>query len=657
MSFPGFWNKILVINLTKQTTNIVNLGEEIYHRFLGGYGLGVRFLFEHLSKKINPLDPENLLGFFPGFLTGTIFPMTGRWMVVTKSPLTGLWNESNCGGRCGPEMKLTGFDGIVFKGRAADPTYVTITNDNVGFYDASSLWGKTTDKTHELLKKKHPRGKPLYIGPAGENLVRFAAIIDDCFRAAARGGSGAVMGSKNLKAVVFQGSNKVQIADQTIFKELARKYRDFLKIKPSWITRQPPRLMKLSLPFLRKRKFLVAISAGTPNLTLASMKLYGTSVSLNLSTQMGDAPVKNWSGIGYIDFPSVKAAKISDDNITMYNTKNYGCSHCYISCGAKAAIKEGKWKDSKLCKPEYESLAAFGPLCLIDDRDFIMKVNTLRDRMGLDVISTGAVVAFTIECALNGLIKTDNLELNWGNSDPVYELVQMIGLREGIGDLLAEGVMRVSKKIGSSSLPFALHVHGQELPMHDPRHDPGYGVAYVTAAVPANHNKPAEIGANVTEIRTYLNKIGEKPPKRYDYKAKGRYQALISPYIQVANALGFCQMALVVGNMPSFFELINAVTGWNYSLETLFLTGERITTLKQLFNIREGASPQDFILPDRAVGKPPHKKGPLENVILDVEAMKESYYETMTWDKTTGMPPKKRLEQLNLNTLWEQYGR
>ncbi|MFX0063854.1 MAG: aldehyde ferredoxin oxidoreductase family protein [Candidatus Hermodarchaeota archaeon] len=654
MTFQGFWNKLLFINLTEQSTEIIEPGIDFYQQFLGGYGLGVRFLFEHLQPKLDPLDAENLVGFFPGLLTGTGFPMTGRWMVVTKSPLTNLWNDSNCGGRCGPAMKRTGFDGIIFKGRAKNPMYVTIFNEEVRLHDASAIWGKTTHETHKFLKQKYPKAKPLCIGPAGEKLVRFAAVIDDQHRAAARGGTGAVMGSKNLKAVVFEGKKKVPLTNLATFKELSREYRNFLKIKPSWIARQPSKLMKMSLPLLRKVKFQVRASAGTPNLTLATLKQYGSCVSTSLLTQMGDAPVKNWSGIGFIDFPTNKSGKLSDDNIIKYNTKNYGCSHCYISCGAKASVKEGKWKDLESYKPEYETLAAFGSLCLIDETEFIFKVNSLCDQLGLDTISTGAVVAFAIECAERGLLQKENLKLEWGNSDAVYELVELIGSRSDIGDLLAEGVMRTCEKIGSSALPYAIHVHGQELAMHDPKHDPIYGIAYIAEAIPGRHNQAVEVATTLADVQTYLKTIGENIPKRYDYNGKGRYQALVSPYLHVADSLGFCHYALVVGNMPSFFDVINAVTGWNNSLETLFLTGERIKTLKHLFNIREGASPKDFALPDRVKGEPPQKKGPLANVTLDVEQMKTSYYETLDWDKTTGIPSEKKLEKLNLKELWKQ---
>ncbi|MHA2295375.1 MAG: aldehyde ferredoxin oxidoreductase family protein [Candidatus Hodarchaeales archaeon] len=651
MIINGVWNKLLVIDLSKQLVETFSPGEDCYKQYIGGYGLGVRYLFENMTGGVDPLSPGNILGFFPGLLTGTGFPMTGRWMAVTKSPLTGLWNDSNCGGRCGPEMKQAGYDGIIFKGRAENPMFLSIVDDKIDFHDASLIWGKDTRETHEFIMKKYPKGKPLYIGPAGENLVRFASIMDDHHRTAGRGGSGAVMGSKNLKAVVFQGSNKVTIANQEVFKKLAKAYREFLKQVPSWFSRQTPRLLRRFIPIIRRRKIQATASQGTSGLILSTMKTYGTALGTHLLSQSGDAPVKNWSGIGYIDFPPIMSERISDDNVTKYNTKKYSCRNCFIGCGAKTSIKEGKWKDEKSNKPEYETLAAFGTLCLVDDVEFIFKINSLCDRMGLDTVSTGTVVAFAIESYLAGILDMSGLELDWGKPDPIYELVKMITTRTGVGDVLAEGVKRSSDKLGEISKPFAIHAHGMELPMHDPKFDPLFGVIYVGDATPGKHNQMVDTFSEQPEIKQYLKDRKEKKPRRYDYKGKGRYQALLSPYTQVVDAMGFCHFAILVGNNPPLVELLNVITGWNYTLESLFLTGKRIMTLRHLFNIREGAIPSDFTLPSRVIGDPPQEKGPLEGITIDVEVLKRGYYEALEWNEE-GIPPDEILEILNLKGIW-----
>ncbi|MFX0170749.1 MAG: aldehyde ferredoxin oxidoreductase family protein [Candidatus Hodarchaeota archaeon] len=650
----GVWNKVLIIDLTTLSSQVLTLNENDYLNFLGGYGLGVKVLFEHMSPNIDPLGPENVLGFFPGFLTGTGFPMTGRWMAVSKSPLTGLWNDSNCGGQCGPEMKKTGFDGFLIKGQSKNPIYITILDDQVEFHDALSLWGKTTNKTHRILKKRYPRGKPLYIGPAGENLVRYACIIDDRFRAAGRGGLGAVMGSKKLKAIIFRGSRKIAIARPQKFRDLSKKYRLFLKKKPSWIDRQPTKLLGAFVPLLRRIRFHFKPSLVIRSEMLIHMhKTYGTCVATHLSTQMGDAPIKNWKGIGFIDFPPEKSKKISDDSVIRYKTKSYGCRNCYLHCGGEAKVKKGKWKDLDLSKAEYESAAAFGGMCLIDDIEFILKVNSLCDRLGLDAISTGGVIAFIMECQEKKIVSNQINGLDWGKPDAVFDLVKLIGYRQGIGDFLAEGVARMAEKLGPSSTPLAIHVHNQELPMHDPKYDPSYGVTYLTDATPGRHTQNAVLLSHHPDVKRYYKSLKWKIKDHYDYYSLGTVQALVTPYLQVANALGFCFFAVVTGNFPSFSDVITSVIGSKYSLDHVFKTGERILTLRHLFNLREGAFPEDFKFPNRVKGIPPHSIGPLQGVTLEPEVMKQAYFSTLNWDMETGLPSRPKLDQLALTKLWD----
>ncbi len=654
----GIWNKILVVDLTNSATRVIRLRNEDYSQFLGGYGLGIRLLFEHMPPNTNPLGPDNILGFFPGLLTGTGFPMTGRWMAVGKSPLTGLWNDSNCGGKCGPEMKMTGYDGFLFKGQAKSPTYVTIYDDQINFHDASLLWGKQTDQVHQILKKEYPNAKSLYIGPAGENLVRFACIIDDRFRAAARGGLGAVMGSKKFKAVVFRGSKHVPITNPKEFWKIAKSYRKFLKKKPSWIDRQPIKLLSAFTPLLRRLKFqLKPASAIRSEMFLHIQHTYGTCVATHLATQIGDAPIKNWGGVSGADFSAKSSEKISDKNVIKYNTKTYGCRNCYLRCGAKAAIKEGIWKDENHSKPEYEALASFGGLCLIDEVESIFKINSLCDRLGLDVISAGAVAAFALESYEKGLlkIKKDDLKLKWGNPEGVLKLVQLIGYRQGIGNLLAEGVSRVSEKLGPAATPLAIHVHGQELPMHDPKYDPNYGVAYLTDASPGRHTQAAGLLTHLPDVKKRLKLLNSREPERFDYSAQGVSQALISPYLHVTNSLGFCMFSLIVGNLPPFSKIITALIGMEYPLNSIFETGERILTLRHLFNLREGVNPQDFVLPDRPRGNPPHFRGPLKGISLDTDAIKRSFFSAMDWEIKTGIPSYKKLEYLGLLNLWNGF--
>ena len=609
----GYVGKILFVDLTQGVCQEETLSEELCRDFMGGYGIGARLLYERMKPRVDPLGPENMLGFLTGPLTGTPTLCSGRFVVVGKSPLTGTWGDANCGGDFGPNLKFAGFDGVFFTGIASRPVYLYIENGKPELKDAAQLWGKDCLDTEDMLKNIHGKATSVAcIGPSGEKLALVAAIINEKGRAAGRSGLAAVMGSKKLKALAVKGNMKVPMADEAMAKQLRREWITHLPIPPGGET----------------------------------MRDYGTAGFTEASAVSGDSPVKNWAGAVPIDFSTAK--RISDDAVIAEQERKYGCWQCPIRCGGHMKAKPGRASVSH--KPEYETLCMAGTLCLNDDLESIIRFNDICNAYGMDTISAGSAVAFAIECYQNGILTKEDtgMELRWGDGDAVVALTEKIAKREGIGDLLADGVMRAAEKIGKGAERFAVHVQGQEIPAHDPKFVPALAVTYRMDATPGRHTQGGRAWIMGVDFLT------DPREDKYDYTNTGELQKQAMNMVHVVNASGICLFAYHVGYPAQFIpDFLKAVTGWEYTLDSCLNAGERIATIRHLFNLREGLNPLKYFMNPRAVGKPPLKEGPVANMTLDDDTMIKDYLKAMDWDPITTKPSAKKLQELGLSELAE----
>jgi len=587
----GYIGKILKVNLTSGKINETTLDESFFRKWFGGYGLGSRIIYNDIPSKTDSLGPENVLGLTTGILTGTPALFSGSFTAVGKSPLTGTWGDARGGGFFGPELKFAGFDAVFIYGKSKRPAYLWINDGKAEIIDASDLWGRTVSETEDMLKEKHKekRVQVASIGPSGEKLSLISAIMTDKERAAARSGLGAVMGSKNLKAVAVRGTGKIPVADMNKLLELRKETVD---------------KMKKAMMF-------------------GMFSKYGTSAGATFSAFNGDSPVKNWAGVGKEDFPT--ATNLSGDNVIKYKTGPYGCFGCVLACGGHEKVESGPYAVEDH-KPEYETLAAFGSMLLNDNLESIIYLNHICNNYGLDTISVGSTIAFAIECYENGIITKDDtggIELGWGKHKVIVEMTEKLAKREGFGNILADGVKVAAEKIGKGSEKYAMHVGGQEIPMHDPR------------LITMPYNK--------TRAFMYL---ADATPGRHTQNPHEGF---------AMQATGVCMFGGFMGYdvLPS----INAVTGWNVTSSDMRIVGDRIATMRQAFNVREGFKLSDFKYPDRVLGKPPLKSGPLANVTIHPEVQVAEYFKSMDWDLNTGKPTRNKLIELGLEDvakdLWE----
>ncbi|MGB2876548.1 MAG: aldehyde ferredoxin oxidoreductase family protein [Dehalococcoidales bacterium] len=617
----GYVGKIGFVNLSNGEIREQEMDEKMAREYIGGHGLGARILFEMQKGGVDPLGPENILGFVTGPLTGTPVPTGGRYAVVCKSPLTGGWGDANSGGFFGPELKFAGWDAIFVSGIAPRPSYLLVTDGGIEIKDASHLWGKDAIETEEALAKEigDAKVRVACIGPASEKLSLISGVCNDKGRYAGRSGVGAVMGSKKLKAVVARGKGKINVADSAGVK-------------------------KLNQEFTRKMKDVGFIQ---------TLSKYGTCGNTVAVVGAGVSPVKNWLLTGTESFPTVE--KIGGDNVIAYETKKYGCFSCPIRCGGITTVPSGKYPVKETHKPEYETIAAFGNMCLNDDLDSIFKLNDMCNRSGLDTISAGSVIAFAMECYEHGLITkadTDGIDLTWGNSEAMVAMTEKVGRREGFGDVLADGVKVAAKKIGKGAEKYAMHTGGQEPGLHNATFFPGRGTGFVADPTPGRHTAAAPYTrCDVNASAGPYKELQVSGFEKYQYTGKGPAAAANTNYWQVGASAGLCLMPVVISDCYPLIEFLNAVTGWDMSVSEALETGERIQTLRQLFNVREGILPSDICLPKRMAGIPPHGSGPLEGVTIDIDTLAKEYREAMEWDPVTGKPSEACLTRLGLKRL------
>ncbi len=621
----GYMGKLLFVDLTNGQWHDEELSEGMARKFVGGYGIGARVMMERVKPGVDPLGPDNMFGIGTGPLTLSGVYSTCRFATMGKSPLTGYWGDANSGGDFANALKASGYDIVFFEGRAEHPVYLLIDDGKVEIKDARRLWGKDTAVTEELIREENgnPKLKVAVIGPAGERLSRIAAVINDRGRAAARSGLGAVMGSKNLKAVACTGTLKPQILDrpkvQAMMKEMIRE------------TKENPSGMFYGLSH-----------GGTPG-------------ALPMHMHDHDVPIKNWSGNTVADFPEPKWSAVAWDGMAKYAKKKYACVGCPIACGSILTVEGGKYPVRDVHKPEYETLAAFGPMCLNDNMESLIYVNELCNLNGLDTISAGATVAFAIDCYENGILTsadTDGLELTWGNSDAHVAVLEKMCLRDGIGDVLADGAKWAAEKIGRGAESLAMHAGGEMLAMHDPRCFPGWGATYISDSTPGRHTRGGTAFAEHGGVneRAYAGMGIPFKMERYDVTDKGKYHAMLAGWQHWVNTSGACLFG--VDSMPlDFVGCMNAITGWGLDYEEIVQTGKRITTLLHAFNLREGFKPDDFRLPERARGNPPLGAGALEGVTIDSEGLKKQFYEAMGFDAQSGAIERDRIVALGLDDV------
>ena len=598
----SYTGNILKVDLTKREVQIEKLDEEIAVKFVGGKGLAAKILYDSLKPGTDPLSPENLLIFASGPLTATLAPTSGRWTIVTKSPLTNIFLDSQIGGYFGAVMKFAGFDCMILEGKATVPVYLWVHDENAEIKDAVDLWGKGCLKTEETMKQRLGKNvRVASIGPAGENLVRYACITVDRYRQAGRGGTGAVMGSKKLKAVVVEGvGRKIEYADSEGFKKATKK----------------------ALKIIEENSFIPL------------RRKYGTPIWIAPVNEAAILPTRNFK-TGIFEHADDISGETMRNRIVV---KNGTCYNCSIRCWKYTQVKLGKYKVDEIAGPEYETIALLGSNCGINSIEAIAYANLLCDDLGLDTISTGNTIAFAMECFEKGLIgkkETNGLELQFGNVDAEIEMIKRIAHRRGFGSLLAEGVRSAAQEIGSDSDKFAMHVKGMEIPGYDPRGAFGMALAYATSDRGACHQRAWTVRA---EIR------GELTP-RYSIEGRAKFVKEIQDERAMCFSLVLCDFAPL--GVHSFVELLNKATNFNFTVDDYLKTGERIWNLTRLFNVREGLTRRDDNLPTRFMMESLPDGVAKGQVITEdlFDEMLMEYYALRGWDKN-GIPTKEKLKEL-----------
>lgn len=601
----GWTGKILRVNLTDRTVSTEPTNLKDAALFLGARGLGDKIFMDEVDARIDPLSPENKMVFAPGPFTGTFAPSGGRYHVVTKSPLTNAIAGSNSGGTWGPMLKYAGYDALIIEGKSETPVYLWINNDKVEFRNASHLWGMWVPDTTEMVAAETDAGaKVACIGPGGEKLGLMAAIMNDMHRAAGRSGVGAVMGSKNLKAIAVLGSKPVTIADPKAFFDACFKGREQIKANPV---------------------------GGT------GLGMYGTNVLVNILNSIGSLPTNNFQD-GY--FPT--ADKIGGESLrNELLVRPKGCFACVISCGRVSKIKNPKYAGEGE-GPEYEAAWGYGANCGIDNLEAVTKSNHLCNEMGLDPISVAPTIACAMEMYEAGIVTkkdTGGMDLSFGNPDTIVELTKMIGLREGIGNHLALGSYRFANSYGHPE--YSMTVKMQEIPAYDPRGVQGIGLEYATCTRGGCHVKGYTIAVEVLGNGAKLDPQ-ETKDKPFWVKA---FQDLTA----AVDASGGCIFGTFGMGGENYAEMMTALTGVTYTAEDFARAGERIWNMERLFNLRAGFTAKDDQLPVRLTTMP-IKTGPAKGQISHVPEMLPEYYSLRGWD-VNGVPTRQRLEELELTEI------
>jgi len=607
----GWTGKVLRVDLAGGEVDVEQLDMKAAKEYIGGRGLGIYYLNKEVNPSCEPLSPENMLVMAVGPLTGTTTPTASRYMVMTKSPLTGALTCSNSGGQFPKELNRAGFDAILFTGRSPEPVYLWVKDGKAELRPAANLWGKTVPETTDaLLRETDPKARVACIGPSGERLVLFSAIMNDKDRAAGRAGVGAVMGSKNLKAVVARGTAPVPVADKQRFDEIQKrvmtKFNEAAKAHPSPLSKH-----------------------GTIGVITGLVQKYGIF------------PTKNWQQGTFDGWQAIHGETLTDK----YLVKTKACWACPISCGRVTKVEEPEFEGEGE-GPEYETAFALGALCMVDDLAAVTKANYLCNELGLDTISMGATIACAMELYDRGYITEEQVgaPLKWGDAHAIVDLTRKTGWREGFGDELAEGSYRLAEKYGHPEL--AMVSKKLELPGYDPRGSQGLGLGYATSPIGGSHCR-AHLG--------YCELIGIPIlVDPHEWKGKAKIVKAWQDIFSMIDSAGLCILFSVRNLLRPTLDLqpdgildyLNAVTGADYTMDELLKAGERILNAERLFLINAGFSAKDDTLPSRLTQEP-LPDGPAKGKVCHLEEMLEEYYQERGWTQS-GIPTEAKLKELGL---------
>jgi aldehyde:ferredoxin oxidoreductase len=617
----AYIGKILRVDLSKEAVSEEEIREDWVKKFIGGAGLATRYLYQEISKGVDPLGAENPLIFMTGPLTGTASASASRYSVVAKSPLTGIWGHGNSGGSFGPALKQSGYDGIILQGISPKPIYLRIFNGKPELCDARGLWGKTVPDTEDLIQKDSNQKMTIAsIGPGGENLVRYASIMNNRHRAIGRCGLGAVMGAKRLKAIACAGKAQITLANPDLFKEIAKKQFDLLN----------------------------------ESMLKVGFESFGTNMVSDMVNIRGGYPTRNWQEGVFEQIEEVNGQALTDKVFV----KGVSCFACPIACGRGTEIKEGSWEGNHGEGPEYETVNTFGAMCGISDLNAITMANYLCNEYGLDTISAGSTIAFAMECYEKGILNkamTGGMELKFGDEKLIVDLIHKIARREGIGDLLAEGTKRVSEKLRQGSEHFAMHVKGLELPAYDPRAAKITGLGYVTANRGGDHITAYVQGPTFIDTPFLIVEDSKIEDPFVVNPKEAKVVVDLENALTMFDCIGACKFMGILLPAEEYVDLIAAATGWNLGVDDFRKSGERIYNLMRVFCVREGITREADSLPKRLM-EDPLPEGPAKGMVIEkdmLELLKDAYYEIRGWDKKTGKPTVEKLKELELDDLIE----
>ncbi len=615
----GIGGNNLWIDLTKGEIEKRPVEEEMVKEYLLGAGYLSRVLYDNIPVGIDPLSPKNVLGFATGLLTGSMFPQASRHVVAALSPLTDVWGESHAAGFWGPELKFAGYDAIIFTGASSDPVYLHIQNDTVELLDASDIWGTSVFETDDWIREKHSkRARVLSIGQAGENKVRFAAVMNDRDRASARSGLGAVMGAKGLKAISVRGSGKLEVADP----------KDYLNQMDIFYERM------LANPFTKERA------------------KYGTTNLVELMNHIGRLPSYNMRQGVFEGFEKISGHTITEKHLV----KPRSDWSCLQRCGRYTRVKEGPYKYIG-GSPEFESQSSLGSRCGNDNLESVLYSHHLANMYGMDTISLGATISWAMEAWDEGLltaVDTGGVDLSWGNHETVVKLTEMIALREGFGNILAEGSVRAAEKIGRGTDKFVMTVKKQEIAGQEPRAQKSMGLAAVTAARGADHLYAFPVLDEAGFDKEIKERFGEQylpeMADRLNPKYKGIMVKECEDFMVMVESVGLCKYGTQIP--PEFYydDVAHAIklhNGLDITSEELQIIGERIVNLNRLFNVARGITRSDDQLPDRLT-KEGAPKGPSPGQVVELDQMLDEYYEQRGWNLEDGLPTMDTLKRLGL---------
>lgn len=663
----GHRGKVLFVDLSDQTHRVETVDEAVYRSYLGGYGLGAWLMWKHFPAGADPFDPAACFAISAGMLTGLRTPFSSRIQIVGKSPLTGTWADSNSGGSVCSHLRAAGYDAVVVRGRAAAPTLLVIKDGEVTFEPAGDLWGQEIPETFDAIKARFGGKRDVgvsAIGPAGEKQQRIASVMNDRYHAFGRQGFGAIYGSKNLKAIVVSGTGEVPLAKPDQFKKICKAITDEYKSDLGLVARFMAYMGKPKswLGWMYRLMTKLGMKVQAPTAAMRRMwSQRGTTAAVALSIENGDAPIKNWKGVGSKDFPlAKKGMKLDGGAVDKYITKKLSCGDCPMPCKGIVKVKSRNLTDVR--RPDYETIVGFGANLVNDDLELVTACHDACNRYGIDAVSSSATLAWVCEAVEKGLITKadlDGIDMQWGNGEAALALTIKMGTGEGCGAWLGQGSKRAAEHVGKGTGEFAVHVHGGEPAYHDTRFTSLMGVTYIADPTPGRHTAGSASWNETFGAGFSLPKAADKKDWNVKWKGtegKGKAQALHSNAHQAMNGLGLCMFTMLTGALP-WADLLDSATGWGLAESDLLVCGERIQNLRAAFNRREGIRPADFKPHPRMLGEGDGNltAGPLKGVRVALPVLKDDYYANMRWNPSTGHLAKARATELGMAEILEGY--